>query len=342
MHAKTPSSPASPQKTRKAAHALAAQPAGCGRLLPLLASLVAGASLALPSTLDAQTYGGGRPPWQSSRFNDADSTGEGGGRRRGGFGGRFGRRSQPVERASYAPLALHGIMGNGPNTLVSITDVQTGESHWIALRDSSARWYVSEVNARKRTANVLLDGMPITISLITTASSGTPTPFRPAQPAAMVPATTTYLPNGNGAEDPPATPNAGFDAQAVAGEFAANIRLGRRPTAEQMTAFRERLATLTPEQRTEVFAQIRQLHQSAAGNAADANSANGTPAPAPAHPPMDSNHASGTSTAPGESKTAGNDASKSAAPAKTAQDNGKTGDGATSSNDVPDPAHAMP
>jgi hypothetical protein len=72
----------------------------------------------------------------------------------------------------------------------------------------------------------------------------------------------------------------GFNAQAVASRMLAFRNSGQIPTPEQQQAFRDQFSTMTPEQRTEVFQQLRQM--GGGMNAAPPPAANAAARPAAA------------------------------------------------------------
>jgi hypothetical protein len=192
--------------------------------------------------------GGGFGAGRAGRF---------GGGAQGGFGARFGGGfggfgNNAPERATSAPLELRGIVGRGENAMVSIINIETGESRWVRVRDANPRnkWFVESVNPKARNAVVRYEGMPMKLELITT--TGEPMSIRP-QP---VPLAADSVVEGG------ANPRALASQMLSFGPFGAG---GGSP--EQMRAFGEQMQTLTPEQRTQVFDEFRRMRGETGGMA---------------------------------------------------------------------------
>jgi hypothetical protein len=262
--------------------------------ISLFSALFAAVFLSGAGALDAQDAqnpaGGGG--WR--RGNDA----EGGGRFRGergergargefgggpggrfggmGGGGRFPRRPAPAERASYAPLELRGIMGRGENALISITNPETGESQWVRLRDERAKWYVESMNLKNRSVVVRLHGMVLKLEMIPTSSDGTPGGFRPppvqVATSAEVAGRDVQTPSSGGA----------FDPATLASQMLAFQAGGQQSTPEQIRAFGEQMRSLTMEQRTQLFEQLRALRGNPGGAAPPSQPPAAQPATQPA------------------------------------------------------------
>jgi hypothetical protein len=157
-------------------------------------------------------------------------------------------RRRPVERASYVPLELHGIIGSGDKALVSITDATTRESSWVRVRDSKAKWYVESVNAKACSAVVSKDGMVMDLKMIRTTG----------EPMSI---TSPVMPQALGAEMFGAQGYAdeAFDPQTLAAQIL-EFQSGTPMTPDQTLSAQflgERLRAMTPEQRRQVSSALR-------------------------------------------------------------------------------------
>ncbi|MDR1817244.1 MAG: hypothetical protein LBR07_03490 [Puniceicoccales bacterium] len=208
-------------------------------------------------------YRGGDGPEGGGRFGGGNRFGGGGSGRFGGGRGGFGRRQQPTERAASISLELHGMIGRGADALVSITNIETGESQWVRVRDPRAKWYVESVNPRARSAVVTMQGMSLKLEMIT--STGEPMSIRP-QPSAL------------SAGD--ASPDGGFnsDSARLMATRMLSFDPGNPASRAQMMTIGEEMRSLAPEQRQMVFEQLREMR--AGGNGpGSAGSAGGAAAP---------------------------------------------------------------
>jgi hypothetical protein len=256
------------------------------QIFTLFALSVLLTSVALPLPAQESQDGPGRARGGDGEGRRARRFGEGGagirGERGGGFGGGmrggFGRRAGPGDSASTAPLEMHGLIGRGENAQVSITNPSTGESQWVRVRDTKAKWYVESVNPKSRSAIVRMDGMTLKLEMVTT--TGEPMSITPQAVSLGAGAGTEILAGSTG------TFRASEEAATLI-ELRRGSGTGQGPTPEQMQAFGDRMRAMTPEQRTQVFEQFRQMQQAATpvrlSNATAPTATAPTAAPAAAH-----------------------------------------------------------
>ncbi len=153
------------------------------------------------------------------------------------------RTGQVVQqRTSYTPLTLNGMIGSGPNLEVSLTNPETKESHWVRVRDRKARWYVESANPPARSVVVRLDGIPLQLRMV--ANTGEPMSISP-QPVQL------------SAQEAEARTIGGLNAKTIAAEMIARRASGQPPSREEMQQFRQQVDSLTTEQRSTFFTELR-------------------------------------------------------------------------------------
>jgi hypothetical protein len=238
------------------------------RLSKVLLVCAAGLAVSIPTVFSAQSYNDA-PAFDGPGPGDSGGwgAGRGFGRRGNGFGRRFGAGAggfggggfnrfggggiagnPQAERATSAPLELRGIVGRGDDAMVSITNVETGDSKWVRVRDpkSPNGWLVESVNARARTAIVRYNGVPLKLEFITT--TGEPMSIRPQAMPVSADSTT---------DTPP-------DPRALAAQMM-TFSPDTPPSPEQMRAFGQQMQAISPEQRAQVFAEFRRMRGESGG-----------------------------------------------------------------------------
>lgn len=224
-------------------------------LVLVLTTLLGAGVLPAQENRRSRSERGGERTFERSGRSDRGAWGD-----RGGWGGR--ERRGATERASYAPLELHGMIGSGDSAQVSISNPETGESQWVRVRDSKAKWYVESANPKSRSVVVRLDGMALKLEMITNTG----------EPMSIAPQPTPLSADEAAAEGALVGVNTGFDAKSIASQMMAARASGQPPTPEQMQAFGEQIRAMSPEQRTQVFSELRQMRQATqqaqGGNAA--------------------------------------------------------------------------
>ncbi|MDR2981603.1 MAG: hypothetical protein LBV12_05075 [Puniceicoccales bacterium] len=166
---------------------------------------------------------------------------------------RQDRGREAPERASFAPLELHGMIGSGDNMEVSITNPQTNESQWVKVRDKTAKWYVESANPAARSVVVQMNGMAVKLEMI--RNTGEPMSIAPQPMALSADQAAAEAARGNTI--------GGLNPKEIAARMAAMRTSGERPSREEMEAFGKQVQALTPEQRTQFFSEMRSEMQKA-------------------------------------------------------------------------------